>query len=186
MDSIITAGCLTSHGIGVRMAELRDALKVLTANCPRVVIYLDAGAADAGSAKDVASLLRRAGVSMAQGFFLNATHFDWTSSEIRYGEAISRMTGGKHFVVNTGENGRGPIVPANPVLDGNEVLCNPLHRGLGPKPTTRTGYRNVDAFAWTSNPGESGGPCVPGAPPTGAYWPQYAMDLVHYANFRVR
>jgi endoglucanase len=168
------------------MHELRDAIDVLTANCPRLVIYLDAGAADSASARSVARLLRRSGVAKIQGFFLNSTHFDWTSREIRYGEAISRMTGGKHFVVNTGENGRGPLRPADIVHQGNEVLCNPPGRGLGPKPTTNTGYPNVDAFAWTSNPGESGGPCVPGAPSTGVYWPAYAEMLVRNADYSVR
>ena len=121
-----------------------------------------------------------------QGFFLNSTHFDWTSKEIRYGERVSRLTGGKHFVVNTGENGQGPLIPPDRVHEGNEVLCNPPGRGLGPKPTTDTGYPNVDAFAWTSNPGESGGACVPGAPPTGTYWPAYALMLVQNADFAVR
>ena len=51
--------------------------------------------------------------------------------------------------------------------DGNEVLCNPPGRGLGPKPTTDTGFPNVDAFAWLDNPGGSSGACVPGAPPAG-------------------
>jgi len=59
-----------------------------------------------------------------EGFFLNSTHFDWTSREIRFGEQISWMTGGKNFVINTGENGRGPLVPADIVRQGNEVLCN--------------------------------------------------------------
>ena len=109
-------------------------------------------------------MLRRAGVSEIQGFYVNSTHFDWTSREIRYGQAIARMTGGKHFVVNTAENGRGPLVPRNRVRDGNEVLCNPPGRGLGPKPTFNTGYRYVDAFAWIANPGKSGGQCRPGRP----------------------
>jgi endoglucanase len=122
-------------------------------------------------------------VQQIQGFLLNSTHFDGTPKEIAYGEAVSRMTGGKHFVVNTGENGRGPLVPPDPVHQGNEVLCNPTGRGLGPKPTTNTGYPNVDAFAWTSNPGESGGACVPGAPPTGVFWPAYALMLVRNANY---
>jgi endoglucanase len=168
------------------MAELRDAINVLTTNCPRLVIYLDAGAADAVPPGRIAALLRRAGVAKIQGFFLNSTHFDWTSREIRFGEQVSRLTGGKHFVVNTGENGRGPLVPRDRVHQGNEVLCNPAGRGLGPKPTTNTGYPNVDAFAWTSNPGESGGACVPGAPPTGRYWPAYAVMLVRNADYRVR
>jgi endoglucanase len=130
--------------------------------------------------------LQRAGVANIQGFLLNSIHFDWTSNEIRYGEQISRMTGGKHFIVNTGENGQGPLKPRDVVHNGMEVLCNPPGRGLGPKPTTQTGYADVDAFAWTSNPGESGGACVPGAPPTGAFWPAYAETLVRNANFNVQ
>jgi endoglucanase len=185
MDSLITTPCLTPHGLAVRMQELRDAISILTANCPRLVIYLDAGAADAVPARQIADLLVRAGIGQIQGFFLNSTHFDWTSKEIRFGEQISRLTGGKHFVVNTGEAGQGPLIPRNRVKDGNEVLCNPPGRGLGPRPSTDTGYPNVDAFAWTSNPGESGGACVPGAPPTASYWPAYGLMLVRNGNFNV-
>jgi endoglucanase len=184
-DAIITTPCLSAHGVDVRMAELHDAINVLTAHCPRLVIYLDAGAADAVLAPDVARLLKRAGVDQIQGFFLNSTHFDWTSREIQFGELVSRLTGGKHFVVNTGDNGRGPLATADPVHQGNEVLCNPPGRGLGPKPTADTGYPNADAFAWTTNPGESGGRCVPGAPATAAYWPAYAEMLVRNAVFHV-
>jgi endoglucanase len=186
MDSIITMPCLSRHGKAVREHELQDAINILTANCPHLVIYLDAGAADALSARDAAKYLRASGIARIQGFFLNATHFDWTSHEIRYGEQISHLTRGKHFVVNTGENGQGPMRPRDIVHSGNEVLCNPPGRGLGPLPTANTGYRNVDMFAWTTNPGESGGPCVPGAPPTGVYWPAYAAMLVQNADFNVR
>jgi endoglucanase len=193
IDSLITAPGLNSHGLAVRMAELSDAINVLTTNCPRLVVYLDAGAADALPEHTAATLLKRAGIAKIEGFFLNATHFDWTSKEIKYGNQVSAMTGGKHFVVNTGENGQGPLRPKNIVKTGNEVLCNPINRGLGPKPTTKTGYRNVDMFAWTSNPGESGGQCkdqpgyqLPGGPGTGQFWPKYAAMLVKYANFSVR
>jgi endoglucanase len=185
MDSLITVGCLSREGVAVRMHELHDAIDRL-AKVPRAVVYLDAGAADAVSATKVASLLRRAGVSEIQGFFLNSTHFDWTSREIRYGERVSRLTGGKHFVISTSENGRGPLVPSDRVHRGNEVLCNPPGRGLGPLPTFTTGYANVDAFAWIGNPGKSGGRCRPGAPPAGFFWPKLALELVHNADFRVR
>jgi endoglucanase len=184
-DALVTVGCLSHHGLAVRTAELRDAISILS-KVPRLVVYLDAGAADALQARDAARLLRQSGVASIQGFFLNATHFDWTSHEIRYGEQISRMTGGKHFVVNTAENGQGPLVPGDRVHQGNEVLCNPPGRGLGPKPTFNTGYPNVDAFAWIANAGKSGGTCRPGAPPTGYYWPAFALQLVRYANFNVR
>jgi endoglucanase len=187
-DALITTPCLTPQGLAVRMAELSDAINVLTTTCPHLVIYLDAGAADALHASVAANLLERAGVAKIQGFFLNSTHYDWTLNEIRYGEQISRLTGGKHFVVNTGDAGRGPLRPANIVRQGLEVLCNPVGRGLGPKPTTDTGYPNVDMFAWTTNPGESGGQCntagsLAGAPPTGQYWPKYGEMLVRNANF---
>ena len=185
MDSLITTPCLSAQGLEIRMNELNDAINILTADCPRLVIYLDAGAADALPAPRAASLLVRAGVGKIQGFFLNSTHFDWTAKEIAYGEQISVLTGGKHFVVNTAENGQGPLIPKNRAKDGNEILCNPPGRGLGPRPTANTGYPNVDAFAWISIPGNSGGRCVPGAPPAGRYWPAYALMLVRNANFSV-
>jgi endoglucanase len=185
MDSLITTGCLSAEGVTVRMHELRDAINVLS-NDPHLVIYLDAGAADALPASRAASLLRRAGVKKIQGFYLNSTHFDWTSKEIAYGEKISRLTGGKHFVINTAENGQGPVRPRHPAKQGNEVLCDPPGRGLGPLPTADTGYRNVDAFAWIANPGVSGGECQPGAPPSGVFWPTLALQLVRHENFRVR
>jgi endoglucanase len=185
MDSLITSPCLTSHALDVRLSELHYAITTLGRNNPHLVVYVDAGAADALPWRKTARLLNRAGVHEAQGFFLNATHFDWTTTEIAYGQHIARALGGVHFVVNTGENGRGPLVPRDVVHHGNEVLCNPPGRGLGPKTTTSTGYAWVDAFAWTSNPGESGGPCVPGAPATGRYWPRYAVALVRNANYNV-
>jgi endoglucanase len=127
-------------------------------------------------------LLRGAGVGQAQGFFVNATHDDWTSTEIHYGQEISRRLGGAHFIVNTGGNGRGPLRPRNRVKDGNEVLCNPAGRGLGPLSLVndvaqQTRYADTDGLLWFSNPGVSGGACVPGAPPSGVYWPAYAVML---------
>ncbi len=185
MDSLITVNCLSQHGRAVRLHELHDAINILS-KVPRLVVYLDAGAADALSAVRTARLLREAGVAKIQGFFLNSTHFDWTLNEIRYGEMVSQLTGGKHFVINTAENGRGPLRPRNRVRYGNEVLCDPPGRGLGPKPTFHTGFPKVDAFAWIANPGRSGGQCRPGAPPTGYFWPKLALDLVHNADYWVR
>ena len=186
MDSLITVGCLSPSGLAHRMAELQDAINTLTTHCPQLVIYLDAGAADAVPARETAALLKWAGVDKIQGFFVNSTHFDWTSREVRYGEQVSRMTGGKHFVVNTSENGRGPLGTRDPVHQGNEVLCNPPGRGLGPRPSANTGIPNVDAFAWILHPGESTGRCGSGAPNTGVFWRDYALMLIHNADFRVR
>ena len=181
LDSLITAPCLTHQQLAIRQAELRSAVSALEAD-PHVVVYLDGGAADAVPYRKMASYLRGAGVQQAQGFFLNSTHFDWTSSEIHYGQEISRLLGGSHFIVNTGENGKGPLVPKDRVHHGNEVLCNPPGRGLGPLSLAgdvaqQTAYAATDGLLWFSNPGGSGGQCVPGAPPTGVYWPDYAAML---------
>jgi endoglucanase len=188
IDALITTGCLSHHGLGVRIAELHTALADLEAQ-PHTVVYLDAGAADAFSTARTASLLRRIGIGGIQGFFLNATHFDWTSSEIRYGEAIVRRMGGTpHFVVNTAVNGRGPLHPRNRVRSGNEVLCNPPGRGLGPKPTANVParYRNLDGFFWIGNPGRSGGACHPGDAGTGQFFLSYALMLIRNADYRIR
>jgi endoglucanase len=184
IDSLITSPCLKPQGLSVRLSELHYAISTLERD-PHLVVYVDGGAADALPWQEAASLLSQAGVHEAQGFFLNSTHFDWTTTEIAYGQRIAKALGNVHFVVNTGENGQGPLVPRDIVRHGMEVLCNPPGRGLGPKATTTTGYAWVDAFAWTSNPGESGGSCVPGAPATGVYWPAYAVSLVRHADFNI-
>jgi endoglucanase len=181
LDSLITASCLNHQQLAIRDAELQYAVSVLEAD-PHAVVYLDGGAADAAPAAKQARYLRGAGVSQAQGFFLNSTHFDWTTSELHYGQRISSLVGGSHFVINTGENGLGPLRPKNRVRNGNEVLCNPPGRGLGPLTLLNdvaqpTGYTAADGLLWFSNPGGSGGQCVPGAPPTGVYWPAYAVML---------
>jgi endoglucanase len=72
MDSIITMPWLSGHGKAVREHGLSDAINILGANCPHLVIYLDAGAADALSARDAARYPRNSGVGMIQG----STHFD--------------------------------------------------------------------------------------------------------------
>lgn len=127
LDSLITAPCLTHQQLAIREAELRYAVSALEAD-PHVVVYLDGGAADAVKYRRMAGYLRGAGVQQAQGFFLNSTHFDWTSTEVHYGQQISRLLGGVHFVVNTGENGRGPLRPKDRVHHGNEVLSSPRLR----------------------------------------------------------
>jgi endoglucanase len=188
LDSLITTQCMAHQPgkLADRLTEVRDAIAILEAD-PHVAVYVDGGAADAISSQRTVSLLRRAGVEDAQGFFLNSTHFDWTTKEVAYGQKIARALGGVHFVVNTAENGRGPLVPKVRFRHGNEELCNPAGRGLGPL-STETGYTYVDAFLWFTNPGGSAGQgpgCGAGAPPTAVFWPEYAAGLAQRADFRV-
>ena len=186
MDSLITTPCLHGRALAVRMRELNDAITTLEQD-PHVAVYVDAGAGDALSYRTAARLLTREGIHQAQGFFLNSTHFDWTTSEIAYGQKLARALHGVHFVVSTSDNGQGPLHPSDRVHHGNEILCAPPGRGLGPRPTTETGYAFADAFAWIALPGKSGGSCDPGikAPPTGAFWAANAVGLVLHANYNV-
>lgn len=181
-DALITLGCLSRAGLQIRLSELAYASSVL-GSLPRTSTYMDAGAADGDpSPARMARLLRRAGVAHIRGFFLNSTHFDWTSKELRFGDRIARILR-DHFIVSTAVNGRGPAVPRDRVHNGNEVLCNPSGRALGPKPTTNTGDPLADAFAWVGNPGRSGGACHPGDPGTGVWYPRYALGLAARADW---
>jgi endoglucanase len=182
IDGVITAPCLSSHGLRARLAELRYAGEKLAA-LPHAVVYLDGGAADALPFKRTAYLLRLARVDRLNGFFLNSTHADWTGNEVAYGNRVSALVGGKHFVVSTATNGRGPLRPHSRVKYGNELHCNPPGRGLGTPPTTQTASPLADAYMWVGNPGRSSGPCHPGDPPNGAWWPEYALGLARRAAF---
>ena len=88
------------------------------------------------------------------------------TTDIHYGQEIARLTGGKHFIVQTDDNGRGPLVPSDRKDNGNEDLCNPAGRGVGPL-SWDTGYEYVDGFLWFNDPGNSDGPCGAGDPGVG-------------------
>ena len=83
-------------------------------------------------------------------------------------------------MIDTSRNGRGP--------KGNE-WCNPDGRGLGKKPTTSTGLKNVDAFLWIKRAGESDGlkticgQGVDGAPVAGQWFESYAQMLIKNAQY---
>jgi len=98
-------------------------------------------------------MLRAVGIAKVRGFMLNATHYDWTNNNIRFGLEVSRRTGGKHFVINTAENGRGPIHYRLSNGRRINVWCNPGLRGLGPRPTTNTSNPMADAYLWINRPG---------------------------------
>jgi endoglucanase len=180
-DSLIETSCLKHAQLQTRLEELAYAVKTLSAD-PHLLIYMDAGAPDAGHpASRIADELKQADIAQANGFYVNATHKDWTTADVNYGQQIARLTGGKHFIVQTDDNGRGPLVPKDRVDHGNEILCNPPGRGAGPL-TWDTGYEYVDGFLWFNNPGNSDGTCGAGDPSTGTFWPSYAIGLIQHAT----
>jgi endoglucanase len=152
-DSLGTIDCLARGRQDDRLRLLAHGVDVLS-KLPNATIYLEAGASDWEPAARTARQLRRIGIAKVRGFMLNATHYDWTAANIQHGLDISRMTGGKHFIINTAENGRGPVHYKADNGRRITVWCNPGLRGLGPPPTTETSRPDkVDAYLWINRPG---------------------------------
>lgn len=100
----------------------------------------------------------------------------------------------KHFVTDSSRNGRGPWTPPAGKYSDAQDWCNPPARGLGARPTTRTGDPLHDARLWIKVPGESDGQCTRGTsgpkdpvrgtvdPKAGTWFPEQALELVRHAN----
>ena len=153
-----------------REALLAGAVSTLSAAGGEV--YIDAG--NPGFVTDTGQLadgLRHAGIDQAAGFALNVANFRTTEAVTSYGRKVSEQLGGTKFVIDTSRNGNGPYRgPAQP------TWCNPPGRALGTAPTRDTGDPRVAAYLWVKEPGASDGNCR-GAPPAGAYMPDYALGL---------
>ncbi|NEM05772.1 glycoside hydrolase family 6 protein [Geodermatophilus normandii] len=152
-----------------RTAMLRAAVGMLEAN-PATHTYVDAGNPTWIDAATMAGRLRAAGATTADGFALNVSNFETTASNVAYGQQVSSLLGGTHFVVDTSRNGNGP---------GTD-WCNPSGRALGERPTASTGQARVDAYLWIKRAGESDGTCN-GGPAAGTFWDSYAIGLVRAA-----
>jgi len=184
LDSIATASCTKGPGsLAAWEQNIRYEINAVSA-LPHTVVYTEGGYSDANSPRFTASVLNAVGVGRIRGFFTNDTHQNWTIDEIRWAEKVSRMTHGAHFIVNTANNGQGPLRPRNQVKYGREILCNPPGRGLGPRDTTHTGFPHADAFLWTTIPGNSGGTCH-GGPPAGQFFLANALGKATRANSRL-
>lgn len=170
-DALAGLDCLSPREQEARLGMIRGAVETLAAS-GSVAVYLDAGNARWKSPEAIAERLERAGIARAAGFALNVSNYLTDEESVRYGEAVSRLTGGKHFVVDTSRNGLGPTADAE--------WCNPAGRALGRRPTTETGHPLVDAYLWIKAPGESDGQCN-GGPAAGRWWPEYALGLAKRA-----
>jgi endoglucanase len=181
IDGVGSSRCMQKTGaLGIWEADLRyEAQKM--GSLPHTVVYLEGGYSDANPPGYTARVLNAAGVRQIRGFYTNDTHINWTIDEIRWAEKVSRMTDGANFIVNTAQNGHGPLRPRNRAENGNEVLCNPPGRGLGPPPTTTTGFAHADAFLWTGPPGNSSGHCNGGSD-AGTFWAARAISLAAHAQ----
>lgn len=168
-DALAMAGCLSGDQRQERFDLMRYAVDTLTRN-PATAVYIDAGHSRWASVGDMAAMLNDVGVAKARGFSLNTANFFTTDEETGYGDAISGLTNGAHYVIDTSRNGAGPT-------DDPLYWCNPSGRALGTPPTTATADGNVDAYLWVKRPGESDGSCGRGDPGPGRFSSQYAIDL---------
>ncbi|HSC88998.1 MAG TPA: glycoside hydrolase family 6 protein, partial [Polyangiaceae bacterium] len=164
--------CLSDAQKAERMMLLHDAVKVLRQS-PNTAVYLDAGHARWVPVDEIAVRLRRAGVEDAHGFSLNTSNYVSTEENLAYGQKVSAVLGGKHFVIDTSRNGAGPFEGAK---TAEEAWCNPPGRKLGHAPTSSTGDALCDGFLWLKRPGESDGECN-GGPKAGVWWEAGALDL---------
>lgn len=151
------ADCLSGDQRQERFDLIRYAVDTLTKD-PNAAVYVDAGHLRWHSPDDMAARLNQAGVGHARGFSVNTANFFTTEDEIGYGEAISGLTNGSHYVVDTSRNGAGPAP------DGDLNWCNPSGRALGAAPTASTAGAHADAYLWIKRPGESDGSCGKGDP----------------------
>jgi endoglucanase len=113
----------------------------------------------------------------------------WLDAHVR--TPPSRM---KHFVTDSSRNGQGPWTPPAGKYTDPQDWCNPPNRGLGARPTLRTGDPLQDARLWIKTPGESDGLCLRGTagpedpergmadPKAGDWFPEQAVELVRFAD----
>ncbi len=180
-DSIGTISCLAKSRRKARRDLLRYGVDQLS-KLPNATIYLEGTASDWKSPRYTARLLKYIGIGKVRGFMVNVTHFDWTSNNIRYGRKVSRLVGGKPFVVSTSYNGRGPVHYRAKNGRRVNVFCNVRYRGVGPVPNTSTAIAKVDAFLWLNRPGISGAGKCNGAPSDGDWWPARGLMYGRYAT----
>ncbi len=173
-DALAMADCLSADQRQERFDLIRYAVDTLTRD-PAAAVYIDGGHSRWLSADEMAARLNQVGIEHARGFSLNTSNFFTTDEEIGYGEAISGLTNGAHYVIDTSRNGAGPA-------DGDLYWCNPSGRALGAAPTTDTAGPHADAYLWVKRPGDSDGSCGRGDPGPGNFMNQYAIELARNAG----
>ena len=173
LGHLYQAGCLTAAQQAERVQLLHYAVTTLKA-LPNTAAYLDSGNGSWQAAAVMAKGLTAAGITDADGFALNVGNTDTTAREAAYGQAISALVGGKHFVIDTSRNGNGTLA---------HVWCNAPGRALGERPTLTPGIPGVAALLWVKTVGNSDGVCHPGDAPAGTFSVSYAVALATAAHW---
>jgi endoglucanase len=128
------------------------AARVLSAD-PHTTVYIDGGTFGWLTATQDASLLIQNGIRSARGFALDDTDYDPTATEDEFGArvvaALAKLgVKGKHFIVNTDENGQ-PYKPYE--VTGRAINDAPICHGQVQTVCQRTGIpptTNVASPQW--------------------------------------
>jgi endoglucanase len=163
--------CLSPTEQQDRITVIRRAVGQLVRS-PKTAVYIDAGNSGWRPANVMASLLLAAGVGEARGFSLNVSNFNSTAAEESYGDQISALAHGAHYVIDTSRNGAATA----------KTWCNPPGQALGVPPTASTGNPLVDALLWIKVPWASDGPCN-GGPAAGMFWLSGTVALAANARW---
>ena len=142
---------------------------------PHTTVYIDAGAYQWSTPAAMASLLIRSGIRWARGFALNVTQYGSVPDEVAWGAEIVAALArdgmpGKHFIVNTDENGS-PYLAGQIHGNSNDTpvcasrgqrLCQrtgipptvhvAAQRWHLPVDTAATAARETDAYVWAGRP----------------------------------
>lgn len=132
-----------------------------------VPAYLDGGNSRWLKPAVMASLLNKADVEEARGFYTNVANYIGVTEERAYADQISALTGGAHYVIDVSRNGQG----------WKGTWCNAPGAGLGQDPHATNGTGGLDALLWVKTPGSSDGSCN-GGPAAGVWFASYANTLV--------
>lgn len=177
--------CLNSTQQSDRLSLLRYASDTLSV--PGTSVYMDAGNAFeqgtiAASVSYMLPLLEAVDINKDAGFELDTSLDQYTKDEQNFGDqmvAALQKAGitNKGYTIDTSRNGNGPA--GNPL----SAYCNLPHLGLGTPPSSVTSDPLNDAYLWVKYPGQSDGSCKgagvpePSYPPSGVFWPAYAIGL---------
>lgn len=165
-DALAANDCLPLRLKDERYVLLREAADVLTK--AGAAVYIDAGHPKWQQPNAMADRLKKGGIDVGTGFALNVSNFHSTRDNIAYGNRVSGLVSGKHYVIDTSRNGTGKAAAKD--------WCNARNQALGEAPTTNTGQPLVDAYLWIKVPGQSDGACN-GGPRAGVWWAEYALEL---------
>jgi endoglucanase len=186
---LVKAGVQRASGFFINASNYEPNEKLLDYGTwiSQCILYATSGGAGAGHFERCASQYHPASPN---------DYTTWALSRKWYAENVGKAAGPlTHFVIDTSRNGRGSWTPkSGTTYKDAQTWCNPPDRGLGLRPTTRTGNPLVDAYLWIKVPGESDGQCDRGMgggtdpergaadPAAGAWFAKQAAELLQLAK----